>query len=365
MLQKYISLQKVINIFCIFQFFLFIASLKFGADPFLYFLAACLPMNVAFYAYIHRSRVSLPNIIIIIMLLMALFIFAYLSPYPDSYKYLAILIGLSTFILSFIFRGNSAYRMLFYFTLISNMLILYIGYKHQFNPDFGNSIFINNSRNIVSAYLIFVTIYYLLFCYILDKKISLSILVLLFINCLILYGRTGVVLSSLLLVYGLYKRFGNIIFIGVISTLLISLNFIYKLIIDSTNFATGIDTPRTILFKEYISGMTTQDVLFGRSIQHCCSTIVAYSNNPHNSFLMGHSFYGLTHTLLFFMIFTVILWSRKLELIFFSLIIFIRYGVDSFGLFGFPDLVLFSIFTYSLYENKQDKFYYSREKIKI
>lgn len=355
MLQHYISFQKVINTFCIFQFFIFIASLKFGADPFLYFLAACLPMNIAFYAYIHRSRLSLVNIIIIIIILMVFFIFAYLSPHPDLYKYLTILIGLSTFILSLIFRGESAFRMLFYFTLISNILILYTGYKYQFNPDFGNNIFINNSRNLVSAYLIFGTIYYLLFCYILNKKISLSIIILLFVNCLVLYGRTGVALSSLLLVYGLYKRFGSIVFIGIASTILISLNFIYKIIIDSTNFATGIDTPRPILFKEYISGMTTEDILFGRSIQHCCSTIVAYGSNPHNSFLMGHSFYGLIHTLLFLIIFVVILFSRRLELIFFTLIIFIRYNLDSFGLFGFSDLVLFSIFTYTLYINKYHK----------
>ena len=160
----------------------------------------------------------------------------------------------------------------------------------------------------------------------------------------------------MILAYTLYKTLGKVLLTIVVSTVAIFIGVIYEYLLMSTKLSQGaLNTSRTDLYTEYLSSMSLTELFFGRSIMECCSLIVSYGGNPHNSFIQGHMNHGIFHTIFFLTAMTIILYTRIYELIFLVTVLYIRYSIDWIGLFSTYDVVIFSIFIYCYKSLKTNK----------
>src|SRR5699024_2891002 len=121
-------------------------------------------------------------------------------------KYLNLLVGTSSFTAAILFQSIFAFRFIYFLNLAVNIIVIYIGYQNNFDIMFGNTILANSTRNVVSAYLIIMAVYYIFLCLKFNKNINLLLIIMLSFNCAVLYGRSGVALSIIILLYSLYKR---------------------------------------------------------------------------------------------------------------------------------------------------------------
>lgn len=340
------SSQKMADFFVFVQIILFLCFSVFDYSLFYYLLILCLPINMLIVGYLSKNKISIIDLILITLAFITLILFGINSSHQEIFKYTSFITSISAFFAAMIFRDQFSLKLLFYLNVFCNLAVLFLGFKAGFKPEFGNNILSLSSRNIVSGYLLLLIIYYLFLTYILNKKINVFLILLFVFNCFILYGRSGVALSCLLLLYSLYKRYGSKLILIMVSIILASIGYLYTIFLQYTNFSSGLDTPRSEMAIEYMTNLTTHDIFFGRDIEHCCSIILQY-RNPHNTFLNGHIEFGIMHTIIISFIALVIIASRKTELIFLLLILYLRYAIDVIGLFSFTDIVLYAIFIYS------------------
>lgn len=340
--------QSIANLFCILQLVIYVLNLTIATMPIVAMtLVLFLPINLFLIAFIHHSRLYKIDITIILSTLAILLAFTASSPNEYTSKFSYLPLGLNAFFISILFQGVNALKLIYYFNLALNIIVFYLAVKSGFNPYFGDDIIINASRNIVNGYLIFGIVYYLFFCITLDKKIYLPLILLFTINCILLYGRSGIAISTMLLAFSIFKVYRKPVIAIISLFLLFSFNYIYQYIVSSTKFSSGLESVRPIIYDEYFSLLSLTDIVFGRSIHNCCSFIVSLGGNPHNSFLHGHMFHGIAHTGLFVIITLVIILTKNINLIFLMLILYLRHSLDWLGLFSITDAVIFSIFIYS------------------
>lgn len=224
-----------------------------------------------------------------------------------------------------------------------------------FNPDAYNSLLASGSRNIVATFLLFITVFLISTYQKEQGYIPVPYLVITFVFCVLLYGRTGIALSFLLLLFFSYSRlrfaYKALLIVLSIAFLTYIANSLYVLIMEKTNFAIGFESDRFDMYKEYLSDLNFYEIIFGQDYQECCQTIVSFDNNPHNSFIDGHSKYGVVHTLLYLYIFARIL-SKNLPLFILGAVLLVKYNTDTVGLFAPIDFVLFYLFFLSLYHHQ-------------
>lgn len=256
---------------------------------------------------------------------------------------------LSTFIIAYLVYKNP-YRIKFAFTVFILFFTFFFYNVYSigiFNPAGYNDILHNGSRNIVAAFILFITVFLISVHY--QERLQTPVLYLIipFLSCVILYGRTGVALSFILLIFFTYNRF-NIyykVLLLTISSLIIAyfLNDLTLIVTKYTNFNTGLETPRTDMINEYINDLTFKELVFGQSFSDCCTTIMQFGENPHNSFIKGHSRYGIAHTMFFMFVFIRIALKNK-SLFILSMVLLIKYSTDTIGLFSSLDFILFYLF---------------------
>ncbi len=237
--------------------------------------------------------------------------------------------------------------LLLIFCLFSSY-VFFQGFLNRFDPDFGNHILAESSRNYVSAILIIYYISYAVLSYIDKSKVGILISLLLFVNCVILFGRTGIAVSCMLLIYAIYDNYGTKVSVLISIVLATLSSIIYYYALEYTNFADGLETPRTLMIKEYIENINEREFLLGRNFFDCCQTIVAFGPNPHNSFIALHSIYGFYGISISIFALMVVFFSRKFALFFLLILIYFRYFFDVLGLFYFLDFAIVMIFIYCL-----------------
>ena len=267
-----------------------------------------------------------------------------LSPIGLAIWLPSLIIGINTFLIALIFNNNLAFRFIYFLLFFANCFVIFKWYQSGFLSWFGEELLPGRSRNIVSAYLIIFQIYYFLLCEINSKKVNSFLSFFTFVNCVLLFGRTGIALGFILLLFSVYKSYGKVFLIGLLTLGSMFLGVIYTYIFTQTNFERGLDSPRSALFREYFMGINEYEIFFGRNITQCCSLITSYGDNPHNSFLLGHSQFGIMHTITFIIIFLVVILSRKIELVFLLSILYFRYFFDTIGMFSVFDIPIFLIF---------------------
>ncbi|WP_405077683.1 hypothetical protein [Pectobacterium versatile] len=212
-----------------------------------------------------------------------------------------------------------------------------------FNFDEYNHILYEASRNILGSFFIILSSFHILACKKNRLQFPLLIPFISFVSCVLLYGRSSILLSFFLLFYGLVIRY-KIKFPIVVAVVIIFFGGyfsveIYDFIMQKTNFAIGLKTERTVMLGEYFSSMSTYSFFFGQDFQQCCQYIVSFESNPHNSFVMGHARYGISHTLIFIFFSFYVFKQKDLELALIFLLISARYFVDQIGLFSPLDFV--------------------------
>lgn len=240
-------------------------------------------------------------------------------------------IGVGRFLIGIIFSFFSIY-------------VFFLGAINGFDPDFGNNIFLEASRNYVSAVCIVYYICYISLCFYDKEKINIFNALMLVIVCVLLFGRSGIALSIMLFAYTLFYNYGiKLLFLFLIFMIGLLTPIIY-FAMNYTNFSDGLETPRNSMRYEYLNNMSSWDILFGRNFYQCCKTIVAYGPNPHNSFIALHSLFGIFGIVISLVPILFSIYARKYQLTFLILIVYIRYFYDVLGLFYVLDFVIFVIF---------------------
>lgn len=338
----------LLNIYCVIQLLAIVAHIATSDLRIYLFLCCFIIFNIAL--VIQLRKITKVNLVVIGTFLLLLVISGLMSPADFNTLFVSWIMCFNVFFLSILMLNREIIKYIYFLLFLSNILVIYFAVQNDFNPEFGNNLLENKSRNYVSGTLAIFTVYYLTLCRIFKEKISIILLVLLVVNSLFLYGRSGIAISFMILLFGLYYRLGKLIFSILSIVILSSLGLILNFLLKETNFSEGLDTPRSALFSEYVNSAlnNTYSLFFGVDISKCCSLIVAYGSNPHNSFLMGHSVYGIISTLIVFVMIIVVIASKRLDMILLLLLIIMRYSLDTMGIFGYYDISFFTIFYFSL-----------------
>lgn len=307
--------------------------------------------------YSINERIHIRDVIFIFLSLLFFSFFSFFSrSYPYYYSIAILLYGLGALVMAYGFlklERKAGFSVIFYYIY---MVFLWVNFlKLGFlDPDNYNEIFAHSSRNVVSAFLLIITIL-VGACYHADgKKQPLLVYILTFISSLILYGRSGIAISLILFCYAFYDNYGKrvywlALFIPLFALLFVNyyagLEYYFT---EESSFKNGLESPRQNMRDEYLNGIfySPQDLFFGRRYFDCCVTVMSYESNPHNSFIVGHARYGIFHTLFFVVLFlsTFLFLKQKKVFVFFAFLIFTRYFFDQLGLFSPLDFILFFIF---------------------
>lgn len=341
-IKPHITKKSLFSFICMLQVLLAIAFVLSGNGIFLKIFSSFLPLNVCFLFLL--KNINYREFLIFGFFIIFIIFFAALSPAGMSIWLPSLIIGINVFLIALIFNDNLAFKSIYYLLFIINFFIIFKWYQSGYLSWFGDELMPGRSRNIVSAYLIIFQIYYFLLCEINSKKVNSFLSFFTFVNCVLLFGRTGIALGFILLLFSVYKSYGKAFFIFLLSLGAVFSGSIYIYIFTQTNFERGLDSPRAALFREYFMGINEYELFFGRNITQCCSLITSYGDNPHNSFLLGHSQFGIMHTIIFFIIFLVVILSKKIELIFLMVLLYFRYSFDAIGMFSVFDIPIFLIF---------------------
>lgn len=232
-----------------------------------------------------------------------------------------------------------------------SLMILYYFYMFGLSdPDLYNDIFVKGSRNYVSAIYIFL-LCLLILSY--DKgniRVPVVYPMVTFIGCIILYGRSGIIISFAIMMYlyffnKRYLLFKVVVIIAVIFLVVFNIEQIMLFFVEKTSFSYGVESERTVMIQEYKNGIlySLDNFILGFKLDGCCATIKFFDSNPHNSFIAGHIRYGIFHLIFVLSVLIYILFSGNLLYIFISLVYFFRLFLDQLGLFSPLDIILFYI----------------------
>ncbi|WP_261866195.1 hypothetical protein [Budvicia aquatica] len=330
------------------------------------------------------ERMPTSNLAILVLSFSALLSMALFS--NRNYEIFALINNAVFFLFSYlicflIFKLNLSKKIAIALFIISHgYFLLFSLYRYHIDGGIDentfNSMFYMSSRNIVSAILLTITIFFFSVFYVKDRKIYTSVLGVDLICSLLLYGRSGILLSFSLFFFGFYikyfrantiKSLSFILSFLIALTLVIVINFDYILVlcndlITKTNLQSGLDTPRLVMWFDYITNFNV-NILFRGTAFEFSPLITSFEGNPHNSYIMFQARFGIVGFLFVFVIFSI--WVR----VFFKNIIlggllslvFVRMFLDSYALFSYFDF----LWMYMLLFLNKDSSRQKDEKINI
>lgn len=347
------SKNTILSIIVVLQFLAYFMVLKFNEPNYLllFFL-----LGVVAVPFVRIKNNDFINLIVFSFLFI---FFGILSQqYSMQYEIYNILSNLFQGVFTYIF-ALSIYSLSNAYQYVKRLFIAYLGMlSFEFinlgisNVDAFNHILAIGSRNIVSAICLCLLILLLAIGEVTGKRVSIFYPVATFVFCSFLYGKSGIILSFLILFFFIIRYFSSktVIFTFFILFLLLLFNYnsIYSYFIQQTNFSSGLESAERLeIIKEYINAIENDGfrIFFGVNIKDNLPMVFHYGNNPHNSFLNGHILYGLFHTIFFIILFFYIfIKSNNLLFSFLTFCLLIRYSIDTLGLFSPFDVSLFYIF---------------------
>lgn len=210
-----------------------------------------------------------------------------------------------------------------------------------------NNIFHSSSRNVVSAVIIFLLLNLMLVSYQNKEDLGFIYFIITLLFCVLLYGRTGIIISFILLIYKLASSIKNIFYLILMVIFFVVfifyLDYLLQFLEENTNLSRGLESPRSLIFSEYFDATIANDknILFGSSIAQCCQYAILFDQNLHNSFLYAHSRFGLV-SIFYIIICTVfIIFTKRFLIIFTYFVILFRYFYDQLGFFGIFDITFY------------------------
>lgn len=241
--------------------------------------------------------------------------------------------------------------LVFYVFFVLAMLI------YGFSPDNINNYLVNSSRNVVSAIALFLQIMYSASYFRVNYKLPNVTPVITLILAIISFGRTGIALSAALVLLSAivyfwerkiaYKSFVLFVLFCFVLFSYQYYSYVEYFIFTNTSFKSGLETPRVEMIKDYFFNFDFFDFLLGRDLLSL-PIISVYGGNPHNSFVYGHSLYGVFYFismvwLLFFIFKSFISCKHSIVYIALLLIFLIRISMDKLSLPGVFDYIIFYI----------------------
>lgn len=213
-------------------------------------------------------------------------------------------------------------------------------FYHMIRGSDVKDLFVHGSYNGLSEMIIFfVLLYYFLLC-MKQKSVNGFPALVTFIVCLYGIGRSGIIVSGLLLMFFIcFKPKGNIFrlrgpFIIVSGFLTGIVGIAY--IIRSTDLleyfiSHGMKSPRLAIWKEYLTaiGSNISAFLFGPKIANM-DLLLQYSGNTHNSFLLLHEKFGLCGFVFMFTIMGYSVYKLCKHKLWFPLVLFLLAAMRSF-----------------------------------
>jgi hypothetical protein len=248
----------------------------------------------------------------------------------------------------------------FYFNFVFSIVFVFLAliYTH-FSTNlpfsyYGENVFYGQSRNIVSYYLIVSSIGYIIFCRLNDIHPKVYLLFLMFILCITLIGRSGMLLAFMVLLVPLNNiniKWKVFIFVLLLPLILYFYTIFQELYLASRFSARGLDSPRTLINSEFFDALDFQSFFTGVKVSDV-PTAFNFDGNPHNSFLYFNFKFGgavLVPIFLFCLAFISSLLKKDWLSLYFLLIIFVRYNLDVVAFFGqYTDIVFFVLLYLSL-----------------
>lgn len=222
---------------------------------------------------------------------------------------------------------RAIYSITYKIYFFSIFLIYFFIYKYWGHKEPLGMIIPGSSTNGIPAYLIVIQIFLSLAVYSYKRKILVLTPLLTFSVAFFGSGRGSLVVAGLILVVsfifsffgdrsvGKYTRyFYRIIFVAVLALFVINIFEIFDYILRHTKLNVGlVDANRAQILHSYLEGITTREVLIGKSY---IGTLIEsnYNNNPHIAYVRLHSFFGII-PLLFVMIspFFFLFWKTTVK----------------------------------------------------
>ena len=259
-----------------------------------------------------------------------------------------------------------------YMTLMTYYLyFICFGIFYGFSPVDINTYMPYASRNQVSAYAIFLQILYTASYYRVNKKLPLFTSLFTFILCILAFGRSGILCSGLIFIFSFFlllfngskeqKKILKIILFFLIFLCVLQVNYIFDYISNYSSFQQGLESPRNLMNQQYLDELDFQNLLLGINL-NLIPEILNYNLNPHNTFILGHSHFGLINIILFFVIVCIssliyLVWFKKIYVyVFLLMIFFLRIYFDVFMEHYFLMLLLFLF----ILESKKNQKIYER-----
>lgn len=344
----------------LFQLLLYFLYLKFDNYFFLFFYFCFGVLSIFFVS----KKQEINNLILLACFSILFILFGLLSR-NESFLLNVYNFSLGFFSLlsaNLLFKIDNSYKYIRIVFVFYTVMVFYYLLKFGISdPDLYNDIFEKGSRNYVSGIYIFILCLLILTYDRYGLKIPFIYPVLTFLGCVILYGRSGIIISGLILVYLYFfnKKYWLLkifLFFLLLSVLILNLELITDFFSQKTSFSYGIKSDRSIMMEEYLDGIVEQHLalLLGADIQQCCKMIASFNNNPHNSFIAGHIRFGIIHTLFVLFMFYRVLLSRKFLYIFILFMFLSRAYLDDIVLFSPLDIVLFYLLMISNEERKRN-----------
>ncbi|WP_168405687.1 hypothetical protein [Acinetobacter indicus] len=290
------------------------------------------------------------NKLLLLFFIFSIFIYTFLGFLSPNYEFSKLILSLLYIfscigyaLILFFNKNNLILSKIIYLGFLVFLLFHFISMGFLSFEEF-NNIFYASSRNVVSAALICLLLNLILISKINNKDLSFFYYLSCLLFCVLLYGRTGILISILLLSYKIITYFKNLYSVFLLVIFLFVGNFYLGYFLgfleNNTNLSKGLESPRSMLLNEYLNSifLSNKNLLFGSDINKCCQYAVLFNENLHNSFLYAHSRFGII-SFIYFILFTLfVFFTRNFLVIFIYCVLILRYFYDELGFFGVFDI---------------------------
>lgn len=309
---------------------------------------------------VFRRRLQFNNQCLLFLLFVICFVFSSFNWYSTDFKSLfTFLVMVSNFIIvySIIDARVSciALELPFYILLV---WIVVLGAFFGYDPESFNDFLAGSSRNVLSAILIALTIGYIVSRRVRGREIKLLPIIGQVVANFFLFGRTGIVISFLILLIVAIAEKRILFLVSLVLALIFGSAYFFSEILiyiaSNTNFESGFETPRVALNLAYFQTIDVYEVFFGRDLSSIDAYKV-YDGNPHNSLLRLHSQFGfsvfvfllLSALSLFFLI-----KDRKFLFLSLFFVVYLRSVLDVVYFFNLFDYGFYMIVFYIFFRRK-------------
>lgn len=261
---------------------------------------------------------------------------------------------LGNLLLAYVFILMESKKLMPWILLSYSITIGYIAYKlFVLNAD-ANDIYETLSRNHAGFVVVFWTGFLLFYLKINYNRYLLIFPIIGLILSFFLFGRTSLVVSTLLLIAVFFYKFksNKVVQVLAIVLLVVGSYYLFKIFGDKltteTNLGAGLDTPRWELWRIYLEHLNFVNIFTGVDV----TTLPMYdqfAGNPHNSFIKFHSRVGIG-SLLFMILFFVSIFkyvkARQYYILMLLALLTLRASFDGDMLIGNFDFIFFIITFY-------------------